>query len=598
LVLFIGPFVATGAFMWCLSISQLVDWYKAQSWVEVPARIWSAELRIEMGDEAPGYFVDAEYEYVYQGRRFIGTRVALQPGGDSIGTFHHDVAAELKEYARAGKPFRCFVNPKNPAEAVLYRTVRAEVIHFYVLFVLAFGGIGWAFANHVATQAVRAKHRARLQRRFPQQPWRWLPEWSEEGIPSSAGKMARTSLMWTIFVVGATAPSIIASAVDDRPDAHVWHRLGWIHRGLVVAAMVATVVLFARRAKYGRSRLFLDGGLAVPGEVVSGLITVARHARSLVRVVEHFYCQQEGKTFVSGDETEAPPKVILWERSCVLEGPGLLDATNRGVLPVRFRLPESVNETQMTDEGLAVIRWFLDVKGKADGLDYFEKFEVPVFRVLTAKTSDSDPEEKKLASESDVSQSDQTLLASGVIVERFPPDTVAFTRSRKNALTAAVATTFFFLPVFAGGGIALHWVGAPVAFPIIFCVVATVAVLAAWSHWLDKQRIELNEQELFIIRRFIGPERLRRIALSDVATVEINQIGYSGRHALFELLLKSTSGERTVLLQPLKGRQAAEIIAGEIRRRVEAACSRARDGAEARGTSPTDERSAWRKSST
>ena len=150
--------------------------------------------------------------------------------------------------------------------------------------------------------------------------------------------------------------------------------------------LVATLVLFGRRAKYGQSRLFLTGDVAVPGGVVSGHIAISRNARSLVRVVEVLSCWKEPELVSSGDETAPPPKLLLWEQSYVCEGAELLDATSQDMIPVRFRLPDSAEETPFTDEGLPVIRWFLEVKGKADGLNYCEKFEVPVFRKGCANT--------------------------------------------------------------------------------------------------------------------------------------------------------------------------------------------------------------------
>ena len=52
------------------------------------------------------------------------------------------VYREVSGFLKSGNLFRCYVNPKMPAQAVLYRDMRWFLLFFYVIFLIAFGGFG------------------------------------------------------------------------------------------------------------------------------------------------------------------------------------------------------------------------------------------------------------------------------------------------------------------------------------------------------------------------------------------------------------------------------------------------------------------------
>ncbi len=59
LFLFALPFAGGGTFVGYLAGSTLTTWVRAQSWEEVPARISSAELDVNSGDDGTTYRVRA-----------------------------------------------------------------------------------------------------------------------------------------------------------------------------------------------------------------------------------------------------------------------------------------------------------------------------------------------------------------------------------------------------------------------------------------------------------------------------------------------------------------------------------------------------------
>jgi hypothetical protein len=80
---------------------------EARSWVSVPCRILSAEVRYQRQP-----WITIRYEYEYAGQRFESTRYRFL-GGRS------DVQRTIPEHHHTGSSTTCFVDPDAPAQAVM-----------------------------------------------------------------------------------------------------------------------------------------------------------------------------------------------------------------------------------------------------------------------------------------------------------------------------------------------------------------------------------------------------------------------------------------------------------------------------------------------
>ena len=150
------PFLAAGLFMTWLYLSSVNDWWAARSWEEIPCRITSVSLDSSRGSDSTTYKVGATYNYTYRGEKHTGDKVSTSSGGDNIGSFQRDKFRELSSFARKvekngkvtkrrkrAKPYRCFVNPEEPSEAILDRSLRWPILAFYSAFALTFPAVGF-----------------------------------------------------------------------------------------------------------------------------------------------------------------------------------------------------------------------------------------------------------------------------------------------------------------------------------------------------------------------------------------------------------------------------------------------------------------------
>ena len=131
-LLFAVCFGAVGVFAsWAIGVT-VYDGYRAKEWVRVKAdvRNWSNN--------------DVDYTYTIGGREYRGSRLGAMPFGGSsdVDSWDGDIHDYLSSAVTEKKPITVFVNPDNPAESMVDRTIRWKLLVFFLPFSLAFGGVG------------------------------------------------------------------------------------------------------------------------------------------------------------------------------------------------------------------------------------------------------------------------------------------------------------------------------------------------------------------------------------------------------------------------------------------------------------------------
>lgn len=118
-MIFCIPFAAASVFFVGWIVRDFYRYRAMQSWVEVPATITHAELQTDQYTDKGHrvrtmYLALAKYEYLYNGRMYVGDRVSLVGGSQNVGSFHQDAYRELSQHHESHTPFRCYVNPSIP----------------------------------------------------------------------------------------------------------------------------------------------------------------------------------------------------------------------------------------------------------------------------------------------------------------------------------------------------------------------------------------------------------------------------------------------------------------------------------------------------
>ncbi len=119
-----GLLLAVGAmFLWFFTLSPILTAHASRTWVEVPGTVLSSELvrsRSTGRNASTTWRILIRYEYEYAGVRYEGDRFDLTRSvhSSNIGV------QSMRQVVRAhppGTPVSCYVNPKNPQEALICR---------------------------------------------------------------------------------------------------------------------------------------------------------------------------------------------------------------------------------------------------------------------------------------------------------------------------------------------------------------------------------------------------------------------------------------------------------------------------------------------
>jgi hypothetical protein len=144
LVLSFAIFPVAGlAVAWVLAVSPVLRSLEARNWKETPCTIISSSVRPE-GGRGGSWSVDIKYRYEFDGVEFVADRHGFFQKSSSDRSSMDLIVARFP----AGRGCACWVDPRDPREAVLERGITGDVwpgiLAPLLLFLFGAGGIYWA----------------------------------------------------------------------------------------------------------------------------------------------------------------------------------------------------------------------------------------------------------------------------------------------------------------------------------------------------------------------------------------------------------------------------------------------------------------------
>ena len=514
IVLFGLAFLAPGLFTAWLFFGGFAKWWDARQWVEVPCWIESAELRVSHG-KSSSYQATADYRYIYQDRTYHGSRVGFSTGSDNIGSFQQNAHRELMQHTepkqtgaerdatRSGtKPFRCYVNPSQPAEAVLYRDLRWEMQAFMAIFALTFPAVGAGVVFGGLAGIRQGRIKKHLVASHPAEPWLWKPAWTTGPIPESSSGV-RTALAaytaWAGMIVFSLLGGTWLSGAFQREQTP------WVL--LIFLALWCIPAWFCwqrirNRLAVGTAKFELKQLPVSPGGMLAGDIMLGKPAPQLAGGTVELRCER--KTFTRTGNKSATVTTPVWSH----REPLAPERINRDVfgcrIPVQFAIPGDAPPCGSDDEDSdREIIWTLQLKVPATGID--ATFEVPVFHHGNSAANAVPGTTVPLSIHSDAAANLPMMLERYGIVTDF--DERGLLRrlycpaARQRAL---IAFLLVFVLIWTGAAIALFEVHAPLVFKIAFPASAAVIWLAVIWQALHRRTVTFDESGLRVLNQ-LGP---------------------------------------------------------------------------------------------
>lgn len=501
-MLFGLPFLLAGlAIGWFLYVPVISGWWSARGWEEVPCWIDKAEMTSSRGSKGGvTYKTTASYRYEYRGRTHHSEKVGLTGGSDNVGDFQQRAHERLRAYAGQERPFRCFVNPAKPEQAVLFRDLRWGLLLMLSIFPTVFPLIGALVSVGGALGARKAAAEKKLAQQHPQEPWRWRQEWCGETIQASRNGMGAILVVagWILLVQGPLAFAIIISGALSESFTAVFAMLP------VLLALIPLFFAWRRvqtRRALGRPSLWLKQTPVRPGAVLEGELRFDRVLSPREVIQARLLCQRK-ITRGSGKSTSTSTEKI-WEHTETLSAGEARRDMNGVALPLRMEMPRGlpcavIEEAAAGATAFAGHEWSLELApaggGKAAVLP------LPVFATREeAEAARSEASHEVGAVVPDTDELVQRLRSGGVLAEFDADGIPLMIDCPPGRFRFLGGFLLVFGLIWLGIFILMLWKGdAPLIFRLIWGTTAPLIIGMGIYTLLHRRRVELGTEEMLI----------------------------------------------------------------------------------------------------
>jgi hypothetical protein len=507
-MLFGLPFIIAGiAIGWFLYFPAISGWWSARTWEEVPCWIEKADMTSSRGSKGgTTRKATASYRYEYRGRTYRSEEVGLTGGSDNIGDFQQRAHAQIRMFEGKDRPFRCYVNPAKPEQAVLFPELRWGLMLMMSIFPMVFPLVGALVSLGGALEARKARAEAKLAKQHPSEPWRWRQEWSGETIQeSNNGLMAiLIAAGWILLVQGPLALGIIVSGELRRSFTAVF--------ALLPAALALIPLFFAwkriqTRQALGRLSLWLKQTPLRPGVVLEGELRFDRvlSPREVIQV--RVLCKRKitrgsGKGSTTTTET-------IWQHDETLSAGEARRELNGVALPLRVEIPRGltcvvIEDAEFTTGAVEQHLWSLELTPVSGGKPAVLPLPVFVSRE-EAKLAEPEARHDVEAVVLGTDELAERLKRCGVLAEFDENGIPVMIDCPPGRFRALGVFLLIFGVIWFGIFIAMLRSGdAPLIFRLIWGTTAPLIIGVGLFTLLHRRRVELKAEEMLIVNG-IGP---------------------------------------------------------------------------------------------
>lgn len=518
---FTGIFVAVGVgVVLFLLVPTLLTAWQAKDWTPVRAQLISTALQISHGSKGGTTSrVVARYRYVIAGQAYESERVGLIGGSDNIGDWQAETHARLRRALEGDGRITVYVNPDDPAEAIIDRSPRWGQIALIGVFALVFSGFGLGFMflfRRSASEAAR-KEQERAAIGVGGESVRF-----SHGVEVHSSRRSEVVVMW-VFTLLWNAISLPAAGLAlVRVDGP----MGYLILLFPLAGILLLLNTLARHRewrRFGRVPLRMDPWPgAIGGDMAGSLdLPLPFDTRNRFRVT--LACLHS-ETRGSGSD-RSQHESVCWE----CEGVPVARSGPQGTrLLVRFRVPAGLPASEPVAASYHL--WRLQVDGEVPGVDFNRRYEIEM-----------QPGEALSQAHARLPYSDENAGPP-----RLPPEVVTVRddargrildfRAGRNLRPGLALALFGAVFLAAGLFMARPANDVPLFFSGLFILVGALILLAGLWLAFNRLRVILGAQTVITERYFLGlPLFSRRAARADLVALERRQS------------MSANNGERTTV---------------------------------------------------
>jgi len=399
---------------------------------------------------------------------------------------------------------------------------------FAVIFLLMASG----FLSLVIFGYRKSRATSRRVESFRRTPWMDRPEWADGRI--KAGRGRRVLFMWAMAVFwNAVSSPLLFIFREEWEKGNKAILIGLLFPLVGVGLLIAAIRTTLQWRRFGNSELRLKTLPGRVGGVFQARLVVPGMATSIQRFDLRLVCIR--RTVSRSGKNRTTREELLWESQRVAPRQVFSFESTGTCVPVYFRVPADQPETL---PGNPAIVWKLEARASLPGIDYEEKFEVPVFDIRPDSIAESAP---------DPLEGHQQTLEAGLppnlpgirITETLNGVKIHFKAARNPG---AIITLAFITAIWTGIFMVLLQSDAPLLFPVVWALFDTILVLGLVTSLFHDLRIEVVDRVMTIQHRLILPTVTRRFGPDDLSEIKAGPGMKSGRTQFYRIQVIPKTG--------------------------------------------------------
>lgn len=427
------------------------------------------------------------------------------------------------------------------------------------VFAVTFGGAGFGLLFTSRGAAARASRQGALRERYPDEPWRWRPEWASGRVPAQDGAVAAVAGLFAVAWNAISLPLLwqVPRELQKGHATAAWGLLfPLVGAGLLVWAVRATL----RRRRFGRCVLELG---TLPG-VVGGPFRGTLHVPTEVRPPEGFRVTLSCVHRVTSGHgrNRSTFESVRWQEEATVPPTRVMAVAMGSAFPVEFTVPGDVpgSSAESSDDEHV---WRLAAHADLPGIDFLSTFEVPVFRTEESR-DDLRTTAAPAADATSLSATPAPIAPGSRITAAATPDGVELVLP--PARNPRAATVLTLMALFWNGLVGFMAVQVPAPVLLFLALFLLVGLLIAWAAlaaWLGSVRIRARPGELSVTSRTLGIGRTRVYDGEALRDLRVEPNGHVGNTVFYALRASRPGRERgRTLADGLGDRAQAERVLG------------------------------------
>ncbi len=369
------------------------------------------------------------------------------------------------------------------------------------------------------------------------------------------------AILWNLIAAPATFLGAVPAIREGRAIA--WVALIFPFAG--AALLIWAVHLTLRFWRFGVSWLELESGTATLGGPLCARIAAPRLAEDST-VLLTLTCINRVVTG-SGSDRSTWEKVV-WQEEQTVAREGLEPGPDGEVIPVSFRLPVDAPPTRSDNPNDRIV-WRLEARARLAGVDYDERFEVPVSAAPPGESTSRDQQSGAVPAPT-------RPETSRIIVEPCPEGGTRFVLPAGRNIKATLVMALFASIFCGGGGLFLFLVRSGLrgnvfgiivgsVIGIVLVPVTLLLILITLHTGFLRTSVWAGPAGLTIASRLLGLSWTLRAPSGEIGDIALKVGMQVGMTPYYDLKIGRANVRALTIAAMLRDKREAEWLAAEIK---------------------------------